>query len=45
MERLVCAMEDESAIFIKGGRVDLTGAIHRIERGEIEPFSREDVRL
>ena len=45
MERPVCAMEDESAIFIKGGRADLAGAIHRIERGEIEPFSREDVRL
>ena len=45
MERLVCAMEDESAIFIKGGRADLAGSIHRIERGEIGPFSWEDVRL
>ena len=45
MERPVCAMEDESAIFIKGGRVDIIGVIHRIDRGEIGPFTEKDVRL
>ena len=45
MDRPVCAMEDESAIFIKGGRTELIGAIHRIDKGEIGPFTEEDVRL
>jgi len=40
----VCAMEDESAIFIKGGKADLIGVIHRIEKGEIGPFTEKDVR-
>ena len=41
----VCAMEDESAIFIKNGKVDIIGVIHRIDKGEIGPFTEEDVRL
>ena len=45
MERPVCAMEDESAIFMKNGKADLIGIIHRIEKGEIRPFTKEDVRL
>ncbi len=45
MDRPVCAMEDESAIFIKNGRVDLIGTIHRIEKGEIGPFTEKDVLL
>ena len=44
MERPVCAMEDESAIFIKNGKVEIIGIIHRIEKGEIRPFTEEDVR-
>ena len=40
----VCAMEDESAIFIKGGKAGLIGVIHRIEKGEIGPFTEKDVR-
>ena len=44
MEHPVCAMEDESAIFIREGRVDLIGRIHRIEKGEIRPFTAADVR-
>ena len=44
MEHPVCAMEDESAIFIGEGRVDLIGRIHRIEKGEIRPFTAADVR-
>ena len=45
MERPVCAMEDESAIFIKDGKVDIIGIIHRIDQEEIGPFTAEDVRL
>lgn len=36
---------DESAIFIKDGKAELIGIIHRIERGKIRPFTEEDVRL
>ena len=45
MERPVCAMEDESAIFIRDGKADLIGVIHKIEKGEIGPFTAEDVRF
>lgn len=45
MERPVCAMGDESAIFIKNGKVHIIGSIHRIDRGEIGPFTESDVRL
>ena len=45
MERPVCAMEDESAIFIKNGKVEIIGIIHRIEKGEIRLFTEEDVQL
>ena len=45
MERPVCAMEDESAIFIKNGKVEIVGIIHRIEKGEMKLFTEEDVRL
>ena len=44
MERPVCAMEDESAIFITDGTVDIIGIIHRIDKGEIGPFTEDDVR-
>ena len=44
MERPVCAMEDESAIFIKNGKAEIIGIIHKIEKGEIMPFTEEDVR-
>ena len=45
MERPVCAMEDESAIFITDGMVDIIGIIHRIDKGEIGQFTEEDVLL
>ena len=45
MERSVCAMEDESAIFIRNGKVDIIGMIHKVENGNIGPFTEEDVRL
>ena len=45
MERPVCAMEDKSAIFIRNGKADIIGVIHRIDRGVIGPFTEADVRL
>ena len=45
MERPVCAMEDESAIFIRAGKADIIGVIHRIDKGEIGPFTEKDVRV
>ena len=45
MWRPVCAMEDESAIFIRNGKVDIIGTIHRVDKGEIGPFTEADVRL
>jgi len=45
MDRPVCAMEDESAIFIKNGKVEIIGIIHSIEKGEIRLFTEEDVQL
>lgn len=35
----VCAMADESAIFIRNNQVTCTGEIHWIEKGEIKAFS------
>ena len=45
MERPVCAMEDESAIFIKDGTVDIIGIIHRIDKGEVGPFTAEEIKF
>jgi hypothetical protein len=45
MERPVCAMEDESAIFIKNSKAEIIGTIHRIDKGEIGPFTEENIRF
>ncbi len=45
MERPVCAMEDKSAVFIKNGKSEIVGIVHKIDKGEIRPFTEEDVRL
>ncbi len=45
MERPVCAMEDESAIFIKNGKTETVGIIHKIDKGEIRTFTEKDIRL
>ncbi len=37
----ICAMEDNSAIFVKGNSVTHIGQIHWISKGEIHPFSPE----
>lgn len=35
----VCAMEDESAIFVKDGRAVFTGQIHWVNHGTVSPLS------
>ena len=45
IDRPVCAMEDESAIFISNGNVEIIGTIHKIVKEEIGPFTKEDVRF
>lgn len=45
MELPICAMEDDSAIFVAGDRITHTGAIHWISRGEICPFSQGSLLL
>jgi len=42
MELPICAMEDDSAIFVAGGRVTSVGEIHWIRRGKITPFRERE---
>ncbi len=37
----ICAMEDESSIFVKGGSISYTGQIHWVNKGNICPLSQE----
>ena len=37
----VCAMEDESAIFVKGGHATYIGRIHLVTEGTISPLTQE----
>jgi len=39
----VCAMEDESAIFICGEQADWTGNIRYVEKGEVRPLTQEQL--
>ena len=41
----VCAMADESAIFIQNSQVTCTGEIHWIEKGEIKAFSPDLIQV
>lgn len=41
MKLPVCAMEDESAIFVQDGYATYTGQIHWMNEGEIYPLSQE----
>lgn len=40
MELPICAMEDDSAIFVAGSRISYTGQIHWVSKGKICPFSQ-----
>jgi hypothetical protein len=41
----ICAMEDDSAIFVTGGRILYTGQIHWVNEGKICPFSQRGLRI
>ncbi|NBJ88737.1 Type 1 glutamine amidotransferase-like domain-containing protein [Acutalibacter sp. 1XD8-36] len=41
----ICAMEDNSAIFVEEGGISFTGQIHWIERGAYSPFSPEKLKI
>ena len=45
VDRPVCAMADESAIFIRNARVTCTGEIHWIENGEVKDFSPDLIQV
>ena len=40
MELPICAMEDDSSIFVAGDSISYTGHIHWVNKGEIYPFSQ-----
>ena len=40
MELPICAMEDDSAIFVSGDRISYTGQIHWFSKGKICPLSQ-----
>ena len=42
--RTVYAMVDMSAFFIKGGKIDTVGKIHRVRNKELRPLTDEDIR-
>ena len=43
-DRTVYAMEDMSAFFIKGGKIDTVGKIYRVRDRELRPLTDEDIR-
>ena len=45
MQLPICAMEDDSAIFIVKDGIFGTGAVHWIDRGVMEPFSPEKLNI
>ena len=45
MDLPICAMEDDSAIFVAGDNISYTGQIHWVSKGKISPFSQENLRV
>lgn len=45
MELPICATQDESAIFVAGGRISCLGKIHWVNKGEIGPISQSGLLL
>ena len=43
MELPICAMEDDSAIFVAGDSISYTGQIHWVNKGEICPLSQRNL--
>ncbi len=44
-DRIVYAMEDMSAFFIKEGRIDVVGKIYRVKNRELRSLSEEDIKM
>ena len=44
-DRIVYAMEDMSAFFIKEGRIDVVGNIYRVKNRELRALSEEDIKM
>ena len=44
MDHTVFAPEDESAIFVKEGKIETVGNIFRVYKGEINPLSEDDIK-
>ncbi len=44
-DRIVYAMEDMSAFFSKGGKIDTVGNIYRVENRELRSLSEEDIKM
>ena len=44
-DRTVYAMEDMSAFFIKGGKIDTVGNIYRVENRELRALTEEDIKM
>ena len=42
--RTVYAMEDMSAFFIKGGKINITGTIYRVQNRELRLITEDDIR-
>lgn len=43
-DRVVYAMTDLSAFFIKNGKIDTVGTIYRVENRELKPLTEEDIK-
>ena len=44
MDHTVFAPEDESAIFVKEGKIETVGNIFRVDKGETAPLSEDDIK-
>ena len=44
MDLPICAMEDDSAIFVAGENISYTGQIHWVNKGAIRPLLQENLR-
>ena len=45
MELPICAMEDDSAIFVAGDKISYTGQIHWVSKGKICPLSQGNLKI
>jgi cyanophycinase-like exopeptidase len=45
MDLPICAMEDDSSIFVKNSRISYTGQIHWVSKGKICPLSQGSLLL